>query len=166
VINTTPESFTPLQAEHLAFADQAGIAVENARLYDLVQHYADELEQRVAERTHELSAAYERLKALDQIKDQFVSRVSHELRTPIANIQLYLNLLDRGKPEKRADYLQTLRQEAVRLNKMIEDLLDISHLDMGKTEFRFVPTDVNSVVLVIGHDRYSARWVSRTASHS
>jgi signal transduction histidine kinase len=150
VINTTPESFTPLQAEQLqAFADQAAIAVENARLYDQVQHYADELELRVAERTHELSAAYERLKALDQIKDQFVSRVSHELRTPIANIQLYLNLLDRGKPEKRADYLQTLRQEAVRLNKMIEDLLDISHLDMGKTEFRFVPTDVNRLVATL-----------------
>jgi signal transduction histidine kinase len=150
VINTTPESFTQAQAEQLqAFADQAAIAIENARLYDQVQHYADELEQRVAERTHELSAAYERLKALDQIKDQFVSRVSHELRTPIANIQLYLNLLDRGKPEKHADYLQTLRQEAVRLNKMIEDLLDISHLDMGKTEFRFAPTDVNHLAAAL-----------------
>ncbi len=150
VINTVPRTFTPLQAEQLqAFADQAAIAIENARLYDQVQRYADELEQRVAERTHELSAAYERLKALDQIKDQFVSRVSHELRTPIANIQLYLNLLDRGKPEKHADYVQTLRQEAMRLNRMIEDLLDISHLDMGKTEFRFVPTDINHLAATL-----------------
>jgi signal transduction histidine kinase len=118
-----------------------------------VQHYADELEQRVAERTHELSDAYERLKALDQVKDQFVSRVSHELRTPIANIQLYLSLLDRGKPEKRADYMQTLRQEAVRLNKMIEDLLYISHLDMGKTEFHFAPTDINRLAATLVVER-------------
>ncbi len=62
VINTAPE----------AFADQAAIAIENARLYNQVQRYADELEQRVAERTRALSAAYERLKALNQIKDQFV----------------------------------------------------------------------------------------------
>jgi signal transduction histidine kinase len=122
-------------------------------MYDQVQHYADELEQRVAERTHELSSAYERLKALDHVKDQFVSRVSHELRTPIANIQLYLSLLDRGKPEKRADYMQTLRQESARLNKMIEDLLDISHLDMGKTEFHFAATDINRMVAALVVER-------------
>ncbi len=156
VTSAAPQAFTWAQAKQLqAFADQAAIAIENARLYDQVQHYADELEQRVAERTHELSAAYERLKASDQVKDQFVSRVSHELRTPIANIQLYLNLLDRGKPEKHADYMQTLRQEAVRLNKMIEDLLDISHLDMGKTEFHFAPTDVNRLVATLVLERRS-----------
>ncbi|HSD85274.1 MAG TPA: GAF domain-containing protein [Anaerolineae bacterium] len=152
--SATPQAFTQVQAEQLqAFADQAAIAIENARLYDQVQHYADELEQRVAERTHELSAAYERLKAADRVKDQFVSQVSHELRTPIANIQLYLSLLDRGKPEKHADYMHTLRQEAMRLNKMIEDLLDISHLDMGKTEFHFAPTDVNRLVATLVLER-------------
>jgi signal transduction histidine kinase/putative methionine-R-sulfoxide reductase with GAF domain len=154
IINLTPNSLAQRQAEQLqAFANQAAIAIENARLYDQVQHYADELEQRVAERTHELNDAYERLKTSDQIKDQFVSRVSHELRTPIANIQLYLSLLDRGKPEKHADYLLTLHQEASRLNKMIEDLLDISHLDMGKTEFHFAPTDVNRLVTTLVLER-------------
>jgi len=154
IINTTRGTFTLQQAGQLqAFADQAASAIENARLYDQVQHYADELERRVAERTHELSGAYEQLKALDQVKDQFVSRISHELRTPIANIQLYLSLLDRGKPEKRADYMQTLRQEAGRLNKMIEDLLDISHLDMGKTEFHFAPTDINRLVTTLMLER-------------
>jgi signal transduction histidine kinase len=154
IFNSLPGSFTPQQGEQLrAFADQAASAIENARLYDQVQGYADELEQRVAERTHELSAAYERLKALDRMKDQFVSSVSHELRTPIANIQLYLGLLDRGKPEKRDVYMQTLRQEAARLNKMIEDLLDISHLDMGKTEFHFAATDVNRLVATLVTER-------------
>ena len=80
------------------------------------------------------------------MKDQFVSSVSHELRTPIANIQPYLNLLDKGKPEKRAVYVETLHRESARLNKMIEDLLDISHLDMGKTELRFAAVDINRVV--------------------
>jgi len=147
VTSAQPDFFAPVHAERLqAFADQAAISIANARLYDQVQHYADELEQRVAERTRDLNAAYERLQALDQMKDQFVSSISHELRTPIANIQLYLNLLDKGKPEKRSVYVETLHRETARLNKMIEDLLDISHLDMGKTELRFAAVDLNRVV--------------------
>ena len=46
------------------------------------------------------------LKELDRLKDEFVSRVSHELRTPLANIRLYLDLLQRGRPERRQDYLR------------------------------------------------------------
>jgi signal transduction histidine kinase len=147
VASAQPDFFAPVHGERLqAVADQAAIAIANARFYDHVQRYADELEERVAERTRDLNEAYERLMALDQMKDQFVSSVSHELRTPIANIQLYLNLLDKGKPEKRPVYVETLHREAARLNKMIEDLLDISHLDMGKTELRFAAVDINRVV--------------------
>ena len=72
-------------------------------------------------------------KELDRLKDEFVSNVSHELRTPIANVKLYISLLTRGKPEKYDDYLQTLRREAARLEKLIEDLLDLSRLDLDKT---------------------------------
>ena len=72
-------------------------------------------------------------KELDRLKDEFVSNVSHELRTPIANVKLYISLLTRGKPEKYEDYLQTLRREAARLEKLIEDLLDLSRLDLGTT---------------------------------
>jgi PAS domain S-box-containing protein len=154
VASAQPGFFSMVHAERLqAFADQAAIAIANARLYDQVQHYADELEQRVAERTRDLNNAYQRLQALDRMKDQFVSSVSHELRTPIANIQLYLNLLDKGKPEKREIYVQTLHHETARLNKMIEDLLDISHLDMGKTELRFGPVDINRVVSTLMIER-------------
>ncbi len=154
VTSARPAFFAPVHAERLqAFADQAAIAIANARLYDQVQHYADELEQRVAERTRDLNDAYERLKVLDRMKDQFVSSVSHELRTPIANIQLYLNLLDKGKPEKRQIYVETLHRETARLNKMIEDLLDISHLDMGKTELRFVAVDINRVLASLMTER-------------
>jgi signal transduction histidine kinase len=158
VTSETPHFYTEQHAARLqAFADQAATAIDNARLYDQAQHYADELEQRVAERTSELSEAYGRLKALDQVKDEFVSRVSHELRTPITNIKMYLGLLEKGKPEKRSEYMQTLNRETLRLHKMIEDLLDISHLDMGTTEFHFAATDVNQLVSnVITHYKANA----------
>ena len=84
-------------------------------------------------------------KELDRLKDEFVSNVSHELRTPIANVKLYISLLTRGKPEKYDEYLQTLRREAARLEKLIEDLLDLSRLDLGRQPIMLTPTDVNQL---------------------
>ena len=72
-----------------------------------------------------------RLKELDRLKDEFVSNVSHELRTPLSNLKLYLSLFQRGKPEKRARYLDTLHNETARLGQLIEDLLDVSRLDQA-----------------------------------
>ena len=72
-----------------------------------------------------------RLKELDRLKDEFVSNVSHELRTPLSNLKLYLSLLQRGKPEKRTRYLDTLQNETARLGQLIEDLLDVSRLDQA-----------------------------------
>ena len=68
------------------------------------------------------------LKELDRLKDEFVSRVSHELRTPLANIRLYLDLLQRGRPERRQDYLQVMDRETLRLERLIKDLLDLSRV--------------------------------------
>jgi GAF domain-containing protein len=115
--STTPGFFTLDHAKRLeVFADQAGIAIENARLYDEIRRYAADLERRVVERTAELSqrevvlsetaarlqTANEQLKELDQLKSRFVANVSHELRTPLANIKTLLYLLEKGKPDKRS----------------------------------------------------------------
>jgi PAS domain S-box-containing protein len=92
-------------------------------------------------------------KELDRLKDEFVSNVSHELRTPIANVKLYISLLTRGKPEKYNEYLQTLRREAARLEKLIEDLLDLSRLDLGRQPMSLAPTDVNQLAAQLIGDR-------------
>jgi signal transduction histidine kinase len=134
-------------------ANQAAIALENARLYAEVQQYAQHLEQRVAERTAELAVANQRLTELDRLKDQFVSNVSHELRTPLANVKVYLQLLDRGRPDKRAEYLQTLLRETRRLEKLIDDLLELSQLDLGVLAFNLEPADVNYLTVELVQDR-------------
>ena len=87
-----------------------------------------------------------RLKELDRLKDQFVTRIGHELRTPVANIKLYLELLERGKPERRAQYLQTLNSETVRLRKMVDGFLEISELDAGTEPIRPMVLDLNHLV--------------------
>jgi PAS domain S-box-containing protein len=149
-----PNFYTPQHAElALAFATQAAAAIQNARLFEQVRQHADELEQRVAERTRALTVAYEQLQQLDQIKDEFVTRISHELRTPLANVRLYTSLLERGRPEKHDEYLATLKQEGDRLNKLIEDLLDISELDMGRIPIEAGPTDLGRLIgdLLLDH---------------
>jgi signal transduction histidine kinase len=90
-----------------------------------------------------------RQKELDRLKDQFVSNVSHELRTPLVNLKLYLSLLDRGQPEKRAEYMQTLHREQSRLDRMIEDLLDISRLDRQAAPVELAPIDLHQFLRVV-----------------
>jgi signal transduction histidine kinase len=127
-------------------ASAAAIALENARLYGQVKRHAVELETRVAERTHELAEANERLQELDRLKSRFVSDVSHELRTPVANIKLYLHLLEYGKVEKRSDYLTVLKEQSDRQSQLVEDILRLSRLELGKEKVEFVPVDLNAVV--------------------
>ncbi len=71
-------------------------------------------------------------KDLEKARSQFISNISHELRTPLTNLKLYLQLMQSASvPEKRAHYEQTLDQQVDRLEKLIEDVLEISSLDLG-----------------------------------
>ena len=152
-----PHAFGEAELELLTtIADTVAVAVDNARLYDAVQQHADNLERRVAARTRELTVAYEHLQDLDRLKDEFVSRISHELRMPIANMQLYLGLMQTGKPEKRDEYMQTLRRETARLTQLIEDLLEISRLDQGQASINLVPVDVNRLATLLQPDWQAA----------
>jgi signal transduction histidine kinase len=145
-------------AQNVAAA--AGQVLETARLYQALQRHAEQLQEMVAERTAELQVALTQAREADRVKSQFVSNVSHELRTPLTNLKLYLNLLTRGYPEKREIYLDTLQREADRLQYLIESLLDLSRLDLGKTRARLQPTDLNLLVSTLVTDRgtLAADW--------
>lgn len=71
-------------------------------------------------------------KELERLKDQFILEVSHELRTPVTNMGLFAELLERGKPEKKDEYMHVLKTEISQLMRMIEDILDLSRLEVGK----------------------------------
>jgi signal transduction histidine kinase len=127
-------------------ADQLAVAIQNARLLEQTQRHAHELEQRVAERTRELAAANNRLTELDRLKSKFVSDVSHELRTPIANLKLHVELLEHGRVEKRSHYLNVVKQQSRRLGQLVDDILNLSRLEMGRERAAFGPVDLNFVV--------------------
>jgi two-component system NtrC family sensor kinase len=87
-----------------------------------------------------------RQKELERLKDQFVSDVSHELRTPTTNIGLFLELLEDAPPEKRKEYLRIVREQAQLVRKLVEDVLDLSRLAIGKTrKIEFTRVNLNEV---------------------
>jgi PAS domain S-box-containing protein len=93
------------------------------------------------------------LKELDHLKDQFVSRIGHELRTPVANIKLYGELLERGKPDKQHDYIHTLQRETERLRHLIDGFLEMSELDAGRAAIYRSTVELNQLVVELIHDR-------------
>jgi signal transduction histidine kinase len=101
------------------------------------------LEQRVTERTVELEQANERLTELDRLKSKFVSDVSHELRSPVSNLNMRLYLLEHDNPEKASHHVSVLKEQVSRLNSLIENILDLSRLDMGSAQATFAPVDLN-----------------------
>jgi len=150
----TLRKFTP---EELALVESAatsvGQALESAELHQELQLRAEELEATVAQRTTELQRALAAAQAADRAKSEFVSNVSHELRTPLTSILLYLRLLEQGDPRQHGAYTQALLREAKRLQYLIESLLQISRLDLGKVEPRFEMVDMNHMALTLVNDR-------------
>jgi signal transduction histidine kinase len=134
-------------------ADQLSVAIENAALYERLRQHRDELEKAVEQRTSELAEALQRAEQASRIKTQFVNDVSHELRTPLSNMRLYVDLLETGKPERRADYLKTLDRETERLIQLIEDMLTISRMDAGTVAFEPQLVDMNPLAEALMEDR-------------
>lgn len=123
-----------------AISDIAGSALDRAMVLET-------LEQRVEARTHELAEANERLQELDNLKSKFISDMSHELRTPITNLGLYIDLLQQGRPEKQAYYVDVLRQQIARLGQLMTDILSLSRVEMARGRVTFAPMDFNRIVM-------------------
>ena len=89
---------------------------------------------------------YQKLKEVDQMKDDFLSMAAHELRTPLTIIRGYVDLL-RGEKDphspKTAENLQRIDASAAQLVTLVGDILDVSRLEQGRMKFDFAPVDVN-----------------------
>lgn len=76
-----------------------------------------------------------RLKTLERIRRDFVANVTHEIRTPLTAIIGFVETLEQGAVEDREKTLKfigTIRENAERLNRLVEDLLTLSGIEMGE----------------------------------
>ena len=114
--------------------DRMAVADESAQLLE----YSNKLEAQSAELSRtarQLREANEKLTQLSVQKDSFLSQVSHELRTPMTSIRAFSEILrdthDLKKEEMRR-YASVIHDEALRLTRLLNDLLDLSVLESGQ----------------------------------
>ena len=140
-----PREFTGEDARLLiTLTEIAGNAIHRMRLNEKLMHHAAELETRVTERTAELRTALQKAQAADRVKSEFIANINHELRTPLTNLVLYYQMLRAQPTIKTEERLDVIGRELQRLRSLIEDLLNLSRLDLGHVTFRPVLSDLNT----------------------
>lgn len=131
-------------------ANELAIAIENALRFEEIQNFATTLQEKVDEATHKLRRTNEKLRQLDETKDDFISMASHQLRTPLTSVKGYISMVldgDAGKvsPQQRK-LLEQSFTSSQRMVYLIADLLNVSRLKTGKFVIEPKPTNLAEVV--------------------
>jgi len=167
VLNVDSELYNDFVENDLALlttvSEQAAMAIERARLFEVIQQELAErkrveaaleeerasLARRVEERTAELSAVNAELGKAARMKDEFLASMSHELRTPLNAVlglcealqeQVYGRL-----NEKQLRALSSIEESGRHLLALINDILDLSKIEAGKLKLEISPVAVESI---------------------
>ncbi|AXS80191.1 sensor histidine kinase [Dechloromonas sp. HYN0024] len=117
-----------------------------------VRAHSRELEAKQREleaATAELREANERLREVDRMKDDFISTVTHELRTPLTSIRALSEMLyddPRLELAERSRFLGIIVNEAERLTRLINQILDMAKMESGRAEWTTSAVDLGEVV--------------------
>lgn len=134
----------------VTFAGQAAFVLENARLYDKIVRFTQELEQMVRERTIAVQEAYDQLERLDRTKSDFISIAAHELRTPLTVLRGYSKMLLNdtliAENPHRLELVKGIHTGTIRLQEIVTSMLDITKIDSRVLELYPEPLYLPSVI--------------------
>jgi signal transduction histidine kinase len=109
-------------------ANELVIAIQNALRFEEIEAFTVTLQEKVNEATRQLRRTNEKLKALDETKDEFISMASHQLRTPLTAVKGYVSMVvegDAGKLNKQQkELLDQAFASSQRMVYLIADLLE------------------------------------------
>ncbi|MEW6380768.1 MAG: ammonium transporter [bacterium] len=140
----------------ITFANQAGLAIENAKLYQELRLFNEELEERVRKATEDLKKTQEqliqssRLSALGQLS----AGVAHEIRNPLTSIRILIHsLMERLSPEDiRRDDIEVIENEIERINQIIKQFLDFARPSKPKMERVDLNRLIADTLLLLSHE--------------
>lgn len=110
-------------------ANQAAIAIQNARLLE------------------ELKTAYDDLNQLDQMKSNFISVAAHELRTPLSLILGYAMFLRADASGETEEQLDLVLQGAMRLRNLIDDMVSLKEVESGESVLELETLSIQDLIL-------------------
>jgi signal transduction histidine kinase len=126
------------------------IAAQNALRFQEIENFNTTLQERVEEATRKLRSSNDKLRKLDQTKDDFISMASHQLRTPLTSVKGYVSMVLDGDAGKITGLQRKLLTQSFissqRMVYLISDLLNVSRLKTGKFIIEAVPTNLAKVV--------------------
>jgi len=131
VHSTRKSAFTGKMRLLIAFANEAGIAIENARLY-------------------KDASTVGALREADRLKTELLANVSHDLRTPLTSIKGYSTTILRHyqklSDDEKRDFLKEIDLASDRLTELIENLLQLSKLEAGGFRMNKEPLAIDNLI--------------------
>lgn len=147
---------TAIVATLVAGSARARELAESEKLHAEAEQRSAEAERRSAEASRnqaieareQLAAANEVLKRVNRLEEEGLSNASHEFRNALIGIQGYSELLlnDKISPQDVHEYATEIEREALRLNRLITNMLDLDRLESHRATLNLNLTDLNRIL--------------------
>jgi signal transduction histidine kinase len=94
------------------------------------------------------------LQRADRMRRDFVANVSHELRTPLTAIRGYAEALSESEsdPEERRQFLEVIKRNALRMERLVKDLLRLARIEAGQEALEMNPCDTRALIHAVTTD--------------
>jgi len=144
-----PDQF-PAQVEAFLKGRKEVLEQGERRVY--ARAYQQKLVDRLEEKVRELTKAYEELKELDRMKDEFISIAGHELYTPLSILLGYAIMAQEEATDEMQPYLEIMVDKSLQLQEVIGCMLDLQYLRAGETFSKLEKVSLKELTEAVGDE--------------